>query len=681
MHEVPAVADNIESPIHEAHIDEISPAVEDVAETQEPADPAETLEDTEPGIVDETPDELAPEIPVITTHEETEVDSTAFDTPDTSTQPTEEAVPVEETPIEAKSEVSAIENHEETEEDPQELVDENADEPMAEVEETKDKPLESSPVEVQTTEEPQEPDLAEVPVPVEHENVEESHIHDVTHPEDLPAEETQESDLLDEPQNESTSEIPAIADQEIPVGEYHHDVPDPAPQPMEVSKEPEELAAFSTVPVIDSIAHDPSPPPSEETTPGDIEEIEHSAPTVDSASEQPVETNVEPVPELAPVVEERSVEGSSAIEGVNSPEPPATDSAVPTEVDHPPNELPENPIDDVSEQPITAADEVSSKDHFEEEKEHVNPASEALVAEMKIEEPEEKLGVDDAVPEPVTAETEEIQGDEGTEQAKEDTKYPVEEHVEESPHDSIPVAAEVAGIAGIAVAGTAEIAEQEHDHVSVDETLHPEPAEPIVEDDAVEHANAPVDEPVKERFQEQRDWLDEDERNETLEWIGDLGGETGGNVEDVVAPAEEPLQPSHSEPTETDQITNDAVVETEHVDAPTDAKILDAPEPAESMEVVGDATEEHQVVPVDESLGISDPEPSETQHTAVDAIGAAPSAEHLQTIHLEASEQGEELDRKSIGASDHDVEQPVEVKKEESVEDFSKVFPNVYEAC
>jgi hypothetical protein len=679
MHEVPAVADNIESPIHEAHIDEISPAVEDVAETQEPADPAETLEDTEPGIVDETPDELAPEIPVITTHEETEVDSTAFDTPDTSTQPTEEAVPVEETPIEAKSEVSAIENHEETEEDPQELVDENADEPMAEVEETKDKPLESSPVEVQTTEEPQEPDLAEVPVPVEHENVEESHIHDVTHPEDLPAEETQESDLLDEPQNESTSEIPAIADQEIPVGEYHHDVPDPAPQPMEVSKEPEELAAFSTVPVIDSIAHDPSPPPSEETTPGDIEEIEHSAPTVDSASEQPVETNVEPVPELAPVVEERSVEGSSAIEGVDKPEQPTETETSPvrTEVDHPPNEFPENPIDDASEQPITAAEELSSKRSFEEEHEHVDPANEALVVETTIEEPGETLGLDDAVPEPVTAENEEIQADEETEPAKEDTKYPVQEHVEEAPHDSIPVVAEVVGIAGIAVAGTTEIAEHEHDHVSVDETLHPEPAEPILENDAVEHADAPVDEPVEERFQEQRDWLAEDERNETLKWSRDMDCETGENVEDVVAPAEEPVQTSHAEPTETDQITNDAVVETEHVDAPTDAKILDAPEPAESMEVVGDATEEHQVVPVDESLGLSDPE---TKETAVDTIGDGRSAELLQTIHLEASEQGEELDRKFIGASDHEVEQQVEVKGE-SVEDFSKVFPNVYKAC
>jgi hypothetical protein len=679
MHEVPAVADNIESRIHEAHIDEIPPAIEDVGETQEPADPAETLQHTEPDIVDKTPDEPAPEIPVIATHDETEVDTTTFPTPDTSTQPTEEAVPVEETPIEAQSEAPAIENRDETEKDSQELVEENADGPMADVEETEDEPLESSPVEVQSTGEPQEPHLAGVPAPVEHENVEETHIHDVTHLEDLPAEEMQQSDLLDEPQNESMTEIPAIADQEIPEDEYHHDVPDPAPQPTEVSKEPEELAALSAVPVMESIADDPSPPPSEETTPGDIEGIEHSAPTVDSASEQQVETNVEPVPEFAPVVEERSVEGSSAIEGVDKPEQPTETETSPvrTEVDHPPNELPENPIDDASEQPITAAEELSSKRSFEEEHEHVDPANEALVVETTIEEPGETLGLDDAVPEPVTAENEEIQADEETEPAKEDTKYPVQEHVEEAPHDSIPVVAEVVGIAGIAVAGTTEIAEHEHDHVSVDETLHPEPAEPILENDAVEHADAPVDEPVEERFQEQRDWLAEDERNETLKWSRDMDCETGENVEDVVAPAEEPVQTSHAEPTETDQITNDAVVETEHVDAPTDAKIPETPEPVESKEVVGDATEEHQVVPVDESLGLSDPE---TKETAVDTIGDGRSAELLQTIHLEASEQGEELDRKFIGASDHEVEQQVEVKGE-SVEDFSKVFPNVYKAC
>jgi len=714
--EVPAFADDTESPIHEAHTDEIPPAVGDAMETHEPVEHAETPEHTERDVVDETQDEPTTEVPAIATHEETEEDRTTLHASDASTQPTEETNLLEETPIEPVSEVPAIETQQETKEELQGSVDERADEPMAE--ETDDKPLEGSSVDEQQTEEPREPDLVEEtpepPATVEHENVEESHTEETTHPEDPPTEEGHEPDVIHEPPNESTSEVPAIPEQENPEDGVNHIVLDPAPHQTEHSKESEELAALSAVPAIESIADDHSAPPSEETTPGEIEEIDHSGPTVDPVSEQPAETNTEPVPESAETVEKRSMEDSPATEGVDEPEKSTAveESVVPTEVGLPPSELQvETPVDDANEQPVATTEEIS-KDHIEEH-EQVDPASEAPVEETPIEEPDENLAVE--IPEPVTIADEEVQMDE--EPAEEDSEHPDEEDVEESPHDSIPTAAEVFGVTAIAVGGVA-VAEHEHVHVPVGESLHPEPSEPVVEDTTAEHVDAPVDGPIDAPLPEPAETgenvdevvvaaedldsgidepveLPHTDSTESKEIVEDAVADdvdapteepleaveptkskeaVGDTVDDhLLVPVDESLETSDVEPAETDEIAEHAVAETEHVDAPTD-ETVEAPEPAESTEIVADATEEPHVVTVDEPLEISQPDPVETKDTAADAISEHPDAPSEE--HLQAFEQGEELDSK---LSDHGFEQPVEESKEEPVEDFTEVFHNTHE--
>ena len=612
----------------------------------------------------------------------------------------------------------------------------------------------------------------EVPPPVDLETAEESHDFETRMAEDQPTEEAEEHDLIQVPSTERSFDIPATAapekdieshpreaidveapfssdmqepdlvgesigsghlpattvenppiednDIDVPTETVHdvstftgHNAQEPPTLPTEDPEEAEELALLG-VPVSESITGDHSYPPTEETTPGDIE-IESIIFPAETEAEQPDDTNIDQVLESPLVMEERSVGSLPTIAAIEEPESsadtaPSHDRFVPSEESHPAAiENLKPPVENVNEEP-TQATEGLPKEEIEAEHSPIERDSGTPIEEATTEKPHEELPSELFEPLSRADEVVDVHDQEETN----------DKDLHESRHDIIPAAVE---IAGVAVVGTAFMA-QGHLHDFVDESLRSEKAEPLRTN--TEHLDVPVDESLENQHVETAE-MKEIEENSVPVKNGNAAESVEGPTElsqppstessemahntvethadtpgDELVETPEPTDPTEladnavgnygagafeesievapdfaeAQPSPTEPISQEPMSEPENVDTPTTAVL----ESHESLETVGGAKEENHVVPIDGDVEVSASEPDEIKEPKEDASAEQSiegGDESLESHHEERAEPMD-LAGEMQGVGDRGIEKEVEEMKEGYEEDSAKVQPEIY---
>ena len=166
------------------------------------------------------------------------------------------------------------------------------------------------------------------------------------------------------------------------------------------------------------------------------------------------------------------------------------------------------------------------------------------------------------------------------------------------------------------------------------------------------------------------------EPHEAEQITQDAVAESGDVEKRDAMPRDEVLEVCPTEPNNPEEIVKDTLPESEQFQSPTD-EAVEKSEPSGLKEKTGDGGDHHAVL-VDDSVEDSHHECTDAKDAAEDDIADHPSMPPDGAIHLEPTEQGDELDKKTHGALNDEVEEHVEKSKETSVEEDAEVLPNTY---